>query len=780
MVAYISQAWRHVRARFYRWALRGLLAGLLITVLGGIAVFAWPMDAEAYLHAPASGELMDRAGRPMYAYLNPAQQWCFVRELDAISPWLVKATLAAEDQRFYSHPGVDPIAVLRAFVQNVRGRRIASGASTLTMQAVKIAQPAPRGWWSKVRQAINALRLERHASKNRILQAYLNGAPYGMNLVGCEAAAQRYFGRPARELTLPEAALLAGLPKAPTNYMPLEHRERAMERRSQVLERMRAEGFITEAECAEARQAPLGAQWHDFPALSPHLAMRLAPEAARQGGPLATTLDAGIQAMAERLVSRATKGYDGEITNAAAIVIDTDTADVLARAGSANFYNTPGGGQVDATHAPRSPGSTLKPFTYALAMERNCLYPEESLYDGSLDYGMYNPLNYDGQYRGLIPASFALRRSLNVPAVTVLDRVGESEAYAFLQNIGLTTLHYSPEHYGLGLTLGSCEAYLDELAAAYAMLARLGEYRPLRQLASDPEGPSKRVLSRGVCLSLYEMLNQELPGEPAQELVRGGGVLPRVCWKTGTSTGHHDAWAFAYNQQYVVGVWMGNNDGKSSKWLAGARSALPLARRIFRSLPPRSTPYWPEAGNDWREIEVCAVSGLPSTPWCRHTRTAHIPSSQYSTRRCDVHYPAPDAPGGVLERWPGSARSWDLARIDAPVTMDARDGANNAARAEALRILEPSDQSEFVLTGEPRGDTVRLRTSLDAQSNVYWYLDDTYLGVSTADKPLMLPLSEGEHKLTCMAGADSAVPSGATHTVQFRVESPSGAPSFRP
>lgn len=768
---------RQTCARFPRpriWKRIGFFA--LLSAGLGTAVFAsvllWPMDPRPYLRVNASSEMTDRSGKLMYAFLNPDEQWLFPRELAEISPYLIQATIAAEDQRFYEHAGIDPAAVLRAAWQNLASGGVRSGASTITMQVVKRRHSSTRSIAGKVVQAVQALRLERHATKNEILCAYLNSAPYGLNLVGCEAAARRYFGKPALELTLEEAALLAGLPKAPTALMPLAKPEAARDRRNHVLVRMRDEGFISPLEWKLATAAPVSAKWNDFPAHSPHLAMRLASRSAFTGR-VATTLDYAVQARCERAVVDALKTFDNEVTNGAVIVLDAASAEVLARVGSADFFRTPDGGQVDVIRSPRSPGSALKPFTYALAIERNKLYACEMLLDDSLDYGLYHPANYDGKYRGLVSASYALRRSLNVPSVIVLERLGYGELHAFLRQAGLTTLSRPAEQYGLGLTLGNCEVRLDELAAAYGMLANLGLYRPLRETLEAPVAASRRILSEGTAVELFQMLEQPLPDEYQRDVVHAVGYTPPVCWKTGTSTGHHDAWAFVFNRHYVVGVWLGNNSGRSSKRLVGARAALPLAARIFRALPPKPQPAWPDRARATREVRVCAATGLPATAWCGKTNTAMIAGNQYLNRDCDVHYPAASSTTtpetGVVERWPAGAREWDLARVTAPI----QPGIDEFPRVEGLQILTPADKSEFVLTREDQADRIRPRASADGTMTVHWYLDGRYLGEAGPERHLFLALSEGEHQLTCMAL------NGDTDTVTYRVDAPYTPQLFR-
>ncbi|MCX5759451.1 MAG: penicillin-binding protein 1C, partial [Candidatus Hydrogenedentes bacterium] len=675
-----------------------------------------------------------------------------------------------EDKRFYRHHGVDWRAVVRAAWRNTARRRIVSGASTITMQVVKpcagdggfrFASPTLRKLW----QAAQAVRLERVCTKDEILDAYLNSAPYGLNLSGVEAAARRYFGKPARELTPAEAALLAGLPKSPTALMPLRNAKSAQARRDYVLGRMRDEGFLTRAEYDEARNQPVRAQWYEFLESAPHFAMRYRAEALVHGR-VHSTLDAEIQETAERLAANSMRRYGGRggISNTAVIVADVPEAHVLAWVGSGGFYSTPGGGQVDAARAPRSPGSALKPFTYALAMEKNLLYASETLFDESLDYGRYQAENFSREYMGMVSASYALSHSLNVPAVNVLNRVGLDPMYTLLHRAGLTTLTRPAEEYGLGLTLGSCEVRLDELTAAYRMLAALGEYRPLRDTEGRPESAPVRLLSRGVCLKIYAMLEQALPGEFDRDLVRADGGATRACWKTGTSSGRRDAWAFVFNAQYVVGVWMGNNNSASSDQLVGTHAALPLAARVFRALPGSSVPDWPDSGDDLRKVRVCAVSGMPATEFCPEAAEEWLPREQCVNRTCGMHGP------GARECRPGGAKDWNLARVP-PSRRDEREFS--AHRTGAPRILDPPNDAEFVLTGEKAGDRIALRSSVDLDTAVHWYLDNRYLGASQPGAPLRVDLTQGAHSLACMTDT------GAIDTVSFRVRLPEAHLKFQ-
>lgn len=272
------------------------------------------------------------------------------------------------------------------------------------------------------------------------------------------------------------------------------------------------------------------------------------------------------------------------------------------------------------------------------------------------------------------------------------------------------------------------------------------------------------------------MLEQTLPEELDPSAVSAGKSSSRVCWKTGTSTGQRDAWTVIFNRHYVVGVWMGNNDGKPSTWLVGARAALPLAGRLFRALPPRTEAAWPEFGDDLVSVEVCATSGLPASPWCEHKRQVSLPRTQFFHRVCDVHYPVqgPDSLFHTMERFPGIAKGWDLANVQLPVTPNASLTSSTVKRESGTRILEPPDRAEFVLTGEKQGDRIRLKSSADAETPVHWYIDDRYLGTSTATAPVFLTLEEGVHRLTCMSGR------GEVDAVEFSVVPPTGTVRFKP
>ena len=526
---------------------------------------------------------------------------------------------------------------------------------------------------------------------------------------------------------------------------------------------MRDESFITDQQYREAARSPLEARWHAMPSAAPHLAMHLAPYSQVQ-----TTIDAKTQDHTRELTTYFLKQYDGKISNAAAVVIEVETSTILAYSGSADFFRSDGG-QIDLARAVRSPGSALKPFVYAYAMQHDLVYPSEMLLDDVLDYGDYSPANFDGAFNGLITAADALRYSLNVPAVQLLERSGVSNVHATLQQLGLTTLDRAPSHYGLGLTLGNCGVRLDELAAAYASLANNGVYRSPQVVKDADAGLPKPVFDAAVAATILDLLRQPLPRELPHSLVQRHRALAPVAWKTGTSTGHRDAWAFVFNRQYVVGVWMGNPDGRPAEQLVGADAALPLAGALFRRLPAKDKPAWPELTQTHRMVLVCADSGLPRSTACDASIEVRLPRSMYTARRCDVHR-SQITLAESIRRWPADARHWNLASIQNPIPLRGNAGHVQAA----LRITSPANDAEYVLTGKPSGDRIRLQASLEIDQQVHWYSNGHYLGMSDASTPQYLDLASGEHEIACM------VENGATDSIRITVYDPRGGPGHPP
>ncbi len=575
--------------RFVRRTLkRVLVAALAALLLGAITLFicwrAFPFPADRLHQFSASPVVTDRHGSPLLQLVAADDQWRLPTSLDEMSPWLIAATIAVEDERFHSHLGVDPIAVLRAAGQNMLSAKVVSGASTITMQVCRMINERPRTLAAKIDEAFRAMQLEQLSSKDEILELYLNIAPYGGNLRGVEAASLRYFGKRAKDLSLPEAALLAGLPQSPTRLRPDRHPGAAMKRRETVLRRMAEVGTITREQSEEAARAAVvmhsatTARDLNLTDAKPNPAAHFArlTLAVRAGGGR-TTLDLPLQREVERLVGEhAARLPTG--TNAAMVVIDVSTGDVRAMVGSVR-PDDPLEGQVNGAIALRSPGSALKPFVYAAAFESHRLNESSTLYDGPIERGGWTPVNFDRQFSGEVTAGDALRRSLNVPAILVAEGVGLQRCAGVMESAGIALPADAARRGGLAIVTGAIECSLVELTNAYATIGRGGVRKPVRLFPDQPTS-STPALSSEACAMIDDILSTAHRPPRCMEDRRAEDV-PWFMWKTGTSSGRRDAWAVGHNRKVAIGVWIGRFNGAGDFVYSGNESAEPLLAKLF-------------------------------------------------------------------------------------------------------------------------------------------------------------------------------------------------------
>ena len=581
----------------------------------------------------------DRNGEPLRRLLADDLRIDRPAAIEEIPEHLVEATLAAEDTRFYSHNGIDYLGVLRAARDAVRHRKLVSGASTVTQQLIKITSiPRPRNGRTKVIEMMSARKLEMHWTKDDILAAYFNRLPYGNLLTGCRAAARGYFGKPLGDLSIAESAFLAGLPNAPTRLNPYRNYEGAKQRQLWILGRMLEEKMITETEFAAAKSEPLRihprgtAVFH-----APHFVDLVRqhheefPEKTVE-----TTLDLKLQQFVEDTIESRLEALDQETgqrlrVQAAAVVIENETGNVLALAGSRNFFRSEAG-QVNGAWIPRSPGSALKPFTYLLALEKG-FTAAAILDDLPVEYltpsGNYEPVNYDRRFRGPVPVRQALANSLNVPAVRLLDSLGGPPVLhqALAEKLGLTGLDPDPGNYGLGLTLGTAEVRLLELTNAYACLARLGEFRPYRLATSTDVGSFEKRsrFDRNTSWILADILSDNR-ARASQFGLNSPLRLPfRVAAKTGTSTDYRDNWTLGFTPDFTVGIWVGQFDNHPLQNISGVSGAGPIFHAVMSELHRDKTPSWYPRPSGIVEVPIDPLTGKRVDPEAlgfrpRHTR----------------------------------------------------------------------------------------------------------------------------------------------------------------
>ncbi|XXF76057.1 penicillin-binding protein 1C [Myxococcaceae bacterium GXIMD 01537] len=762
---------------------RVALGSLVLLALAGVALAAaWFVPLPERLSAPPSVVVEYRDGTPAHVFLAPDERWRIAAPADRIDPAYLRALLVLEDKRFLHHPGVDPLAVARAVVKNVtRGRRV-SGASTLTMQLVRVLEPRPRTLVSKVIESFRAVQLELRLSKQEILAAYLQFVPYGRNVEGVEAAALAYFGHRATHLSPAEIATLLAVPQNPGKRYPTPDNARRLgAARDELARRLLVEGALPlgpasakatpEEVLAEVRATAVPTGLKAFPREAPHAAVwlrSLRPSAPR----IRTTLDAGAQRLAERVMrdaaaELATRG----IHNGSSVVVDHTSGDVLALVGNFDFFDARHGGQIPGFATPRSPGSALKPLLYALGIDRGLVGPEQLVADIPTAYGGYAPRNFDGRFQGLVRMEDALSQSLNLPFVRLLERLGVERFLGSLRQAGVESLVPEPGHYGLSASVGGLELTPLELAGVYVALAEAGRARPLRVLdeGAPPSAP-REVFSPGAAWLTRRALSlKDRPDFPSRR--RLTGMPPLVHWKTGTSFGHRDAWAAGSGPRHTAVVWLGNFDNTPSVHLVGAEAAGPLLFDVLEGVGPRGRAALEDRDAvpppEMAQVEVCAYSGHVPTDACAERRLVYARRSSVPTEPCPYHQrievdsatglavtPQCRAGRAVASRvyltWPASIRRFlgeNQRRLPEPPALAPGCEAGGAQAAPQI-VSPPPGQVALLIPGvAPEEQEVPFEAEASHDGELTWFVNGAYLGRARADERLWWRPSVGTHEI---------------------------------
>jgi penicillin-binding protein 1C len=734
----------------------------------------------------------DRNGKLLRVTLSADQKFRIWTPLGEVSPDLVDATLRYEDKYFSTHPGVNPIALARCVIVLLRFHRPTAGGSTITMQVARLRfHLHTRTVAGKLEQILRALELERHYSKSQILEAYLNLAPYGRNIEGIGAASQIYFDKPASRLSRPEAVALSVIPQSPSRRALLADRDNHSVNLAQSswYDRTR---FDSDAEFSLREFRPRMQTERKF--LAPHFVQQVL-ETPHGRDHIITTLDLEKQQVIERRVAAYVNANRNRgIDNAAVLLLDTRTMEVLAQVGSADFYKIEIHGQVDGTRSPRSPGSTLKPFVYALALEQGLIHPLSILADAPRSFGEYNPENFDREFLGPIRACDALARSRNVPAVELTSHLLHPTLYEFLK---ATDVHLpKPESfYGLALPLGGAEISMQDLVRLYAALANNGVLRPLRFTRSAAEGGDgcdqnstalssrvrthgewesarkeggKRILSPEAAFLTLEMLGN-VP-RPEMNCADGSHSAP-VYWKTGTSHGFRDAWSIAVFDHYVIGVWVGNFDGRANPAFVGRTAAAPLLFQIIDSLratwPEPRVPHEPPPGANLKRVEFCALSGDLPTSFCtQHVEGWFIPGVS-PIKTCNVHHEVligvasglrasvddgtRELKHEVYEFWPSEFLTLfeqaGIPRKAPPPFLPASSSELESRAGEKPLIISPNNK-EIVLASTK---TIPLRAKVDTDvREIFWFAGKQFIGKAAPNQILEWNAIAGGHEITAL------------------------------
>ena len=726
-------------------------------------------------HVPYSTVVTDRNEELLGARIASDGQWRFPPR--NTTPEKIKECLITfEDKHFYHHWGVNPFAIGRAFYQNVKNKRIVSGGSTLTMQTIRLARNESRTFREKLIEMIWATRLEFRASKEEILSMYISHAPFGGNVVGLDAAAWRYFGHSADDLSWAESAMLAVLPNAPAMIHLSKGRKTLLDKRNRLLKQLLEKKTIDSSTYELAISEPLPDEPHALPQIAPYLVSRFYQE--RKGEYFRSTINKGIQTQVEDLAERWSNEFGrSDIRNLAILVIDIPSNQVVAYCGNVHFDRKQGGNQVDVIQAPRSTGSILKPFLYYAMLQEGSLLPDMLLPDVPVNINGFTPQNFSMQFEGAVPASEALARSLNIPAVTMLQRYGVPKFHSFLQQIGLKTINRSSSHYGLSLILGGAEATLWDVTNAYAMMGRSLLQLPQRScsllLPTSRITESTDPFQPGAVWQTFDALKEV--NRPEEIDWKSIPSMQTIAWKTGTSYGFRDAWAVGVTPRYAVGVWVGNATGEGKPGLVGAQTAGPVLFDIFNLLP--SSSWFTRPAGIFVEAEVCRKSGHLKGRFCDETDTLLVLPAGLRTEACPYHHLVTLSANESQRIYENCANTEPTLRKSwftlPPVwewyykqhhpeykPLPPFKAGCGEDTFQPMQFIYPPMNARIKLPKQLDGSKGFLTVELahnNPNATVFWHLDETYQAQTQDFHKISLQPAAGKHSLTAVDGEGNTI-----------------------
>jgi penicillin-binding protein 1C len=762
--------------------------------LGAGYYFALP--AELF-HDPASTIVESADGRLLGAKIAADGQWRFPAQKITSLKYTI-CLMAYEDKRFMQHHGVDFLAAGRAFWHNLRQGRIVEGGSTISMQVIRLMRKGkPRTIREKLMEWVLATRLEWRCTKREILELYMAHAPFGGNVVGLEAAAWRYFGRSSHHLSWAEAAMLAVLPNAPALIHPGRNRHTLLEKRNALLNDLCRLGLLHEEDKRLAQLEPLPGKPFALPALAPHLVERLAKT--MEGKRVVTTIDYFLQQHATQVVNTHAAQWRGNsVNNAAAVIIDNRSGGVLAYIGNVTGRHSKEYGEdVDLIMAPRSTGSILKPFLYAGLIDEGDLLPNTLVPDVPTFISGFAPQNFKKHFDGAVPAHEALERSLNVPWVRLLQDFGLAKFYELLKKMGITSLKFPAEHYGLSLILGGAEASLWDICSVYASMSRTldhftvyqsqyaaGDWREPALTPKEDAPPAvgeEYLISAAACWLVFNALSEvQRPEEEADW--KAFPSSRQVAWKTGTSYGNRDAWAVGVTPHYTVGVWVGNASGEGRPLLTGVGSAAPVLFDLFNLLPPTS--WYAQPLDEMAHIAVCRASGHRATALCEETDSMWVARSGLDTPPCPYHVlvhldrhgryrvnaDCEEAHRIVSRPWfvlpPAQEYYYRTKHYDYKPLPPVDPRCSTVAQQRPMALIYPENGLAVVPAKQMNGELGNIdlqATHRRRGAIIYWHLDEVYLGATQYFHHMPVVPSAGQHTITLVDDE------GMSLTSRFRV-----------
>jgi penicillin-binding protein 1C len=745
----------------------------LITIL--ILLFLFLLIPPVHFKDPSSTILLDRNGELLGAKVAADGQWRFPGT-DRLPDKYVKAVICFEDRWFYYHPGVNPVSMIRALFQYIRHGRIVSGGSTLTMQTVRISRKNRiRNIPEKIVESVIALRTELRYSKKSILNFYASNAPFGGNVVGLEAASWRFYGKTPDQLSWAEAATLAVLPNSPSLIFPGKNQEKLVRKRNDLLKRMFLQGIFDRQTFELSLSEPVPGKPHPLPKLAPHLLERSVADGFSSQR-INSTLDQSLQEHINEINDSYSEIYlYNNVGNLAILVLNTKTGEVLAYSGNSKIKGEKEGRDVDMIMAKRSYGSLLKPFLYASMLNDGLLLPEMLVSDVPVSFQGYSPKNVLKIYEGVVPANEVLARSLNVPSVIMLHNYGIGKFNAILKDLGMSTLNFPPEHYGLSIILGGAEGTLWELTSMYAALGHRIIYPDHDSLrityirnGSTPRSSFwlRQFAPSPVWFTLKAITSARRPEDDGT--LKYFYYSRKIAWKTGTSFGSRDAWAIGVTPDYTVGIWIGNADGEGRPGLTGITYAAPVLFDVFGQLP--ATGWFKEPLSNMIPARICKISGCIAGPDCPETVKTLIMTGANLTKPCPYHRIVHLDPTGqfqvtdkCLSPSEMITRSWFLLppvqeyyyrqyhSNYEPLPAFMKGCRDERSLQNPIGLIYPYPGMKIYLPldrNEKQTHSIWKATHRDAKATIYWHLDENFLAKTYGDHSIEVSAEPGIHKLT--------------------------------
>lgn len=774
-IAYKNYILDRLKKYFFKPQYRKYWTGVIaLIILFFILHFSFPIST----YIPYSQIIISQEGKVLNAFLSKDDKWRMKTEIHEITPELEKAFIEKEDRYFYYHLGINPLAIMRAGFYNVIKGKKTSGASTITMQVARLLEPKERTYWNKIVEMFRALQLEVMFSKKEILALYLNLVPYGGNVEGIKSASLLYFNRLPNKLSLAQITALAIIPNRPTSLALGKHNEIIEKERNKWLNRFKEDKIFDWQQIEDAINEPLEAKRLEAPALAPHFANYLHRQMLTIDI-IRTTIQADIQSKVEDITYNFTRKLKGfNIHNAAVIVVENKTRNILAYLGSPDFKDSENAGQVDNARAFRSPGSALKPLIYGIAFDEGIITPKSVIYDVPVDFSGYAPENYNRTFNGTVSVETALSHSLNVPAVKILDQVGVKNVIDVLKKAQFQEVRKKDKNLGLSLALGGCGVSLLEMAGLYCAFANQGFFEPLNMIAKDSTNSyrskdtslvkmrGEQLISPSATYMLTEILTKVTRPEMPSDYEHNPHI-PKIAWKTGTSYGRRDAWSIGYNAKYTIAVWLGNANGVGSPELVGAAVATPLLFKLFNIIDYNSSLDWFFIPEELKTRLVCTVTGDLPSDFCESTTSDFFIPTVSHTRRCEhlryvfispdekISYCSECLPSNGIKRklFPNLSPEM-LAFYESNQIVFDKIPPHNPQCTKLLegkppKIVSPVEGREY-LTIDDEPIELLLHANVDNDvKKVFWYVNGKFYQAAKPTERIFFKPNRGEVGISC-------------------------------